>query len=305
MEPSKMNAAQVYVESLSSLGSRRTVKGRLNSIAKLLIGVADAYAVDWGTMTYAQSAKIRGYVTQNFAAKTVNTMLSAYRGVLKTAWRLGQLDGDAYQRAADVRNVPKIASDAGRYIEPDEVIKLFQVCQQDETPFGVRDLAMLHVLRNGGLRRTELIQLDVRDFDAEDRSVFIRNGKGRKRRRVFLPSITVRAVQAWLDLYKPGDERMPLFSRISMGMNILGRRISEQSVYLMVHKRAEQAGIPSISTHDFRRTYISGLFDKGVDISTISQLVGHNAPEDTAVYDRRKDDPKRRAADLLDDGGEL
>jgi integrase/recombinase XerD len=78
--------------------------------------------------------------------------------------------------------------------------------------------------------------------------------------------------------------------------------MTDQSILYIVHRRAAEANVTNIRPHDFRRTYISSLFDKNVDISTIMQLAGHDKADQTVQYDRRKSAPKRRAADLFDEG---
>jgi integrase len=68
----------------------------------------------------------------------------------------------------------------------------------------------------------------------------------------------------------------------------------------MLNKRAKQAGLLyDFTAHDFRRTFISELFDRGVDVSTVQKLAGHSKSETTIRYDRRGDEAKQRAVDLL------
>ena len=65
-------------------------------------------------------------------------------------------------------------------------------------------------------------------------------------------------------------------------------------------RRAEEAGVPPFTPHDMRRTYISTLLDRGVDISTVSKLVGHaSGPAITAKYDRRDERAKHAAAETI------
>jgi len=78
-----------------------------------------------------------------------------------------------------------------------------------------------------------------------------------------------------------------------------GGALTSQAIYNMLRKRAEEAGVKSFSPHDLRRSFISHLLDKGADIATISKMAGHANVQTTARYDRRPEEAKRKAAELL------
>jgi len=63
--------------------------------------------------------------------------------------------------------------------------------------------------------------------------------------------------------------------------------------------RAQKAGVKPFTPHDLRRTFVSRLLDLGVDIAIVAKMAGHSNIQTTARYDRRPEEAKRRAANLL------
>ena len=89
---------------------------------------------------------------KGLALVTINRRLSTLRGVLKTAWRLGQMNAEDYYRAADIENVKGETLPAGRELTNDEITRLTDVCTVDITPVGVRDGAIIALMYTCGLR---------------------------------------------------------------------------------------------------------------------------------------------------------
>ncbi len=293
------NAAQLYLDNLSSGHSRRSMQGALNKIAECL-GRESYMDVDWPKLNYGIVMKLRSQLIKEYKPATANRMLSALRQTIQFTWKLGQIDAETCHRISAIKRVSYTRDLMGRYIEDDEVQRMYQVCIDDKTNAGVRDLAILNILRYAGLRRSEVVQLDVADFDPVERSIHIRFGKGRQVRFIPIPNRAVKALQSWLDV-RGGGPNDPLFIPILKSGSLVERRPCDQMILLMIRSRAAQANVTDIRPHDFRRTYISSLFDKNVNISTIMQMAGHDKPEQTVQYDRRKNIPKRRAADLFDE----
>lgn len=287
------NPALVYLASLSP-GSRRTMGGALDTIARLLTSdeTATAVNVPWERVQYQHAAAIRAALAERYSHATANRMLSALRSVLKAAWRLGLITAEQYQQAAAVENVKGETIPAGRAIASGEIAALMATC--DGSKMGARDAAVLGLLYGCGLRRAEIVRLDLADFDREAAALVI-HGKGNKQRLIPVVNGARRALAAWLELR--GDEPGPLFT--GTGGNNQDGRLTTQAIYDMLKKRQQAAGLASLSPHDFRRTFAGELLDRGADIVTVQKLMGHANVTTTARYDRRGEQAKRKAAELL------
>lgn len=272
------------------------MRGALDTIAHLLTSNADALAVNWAALRFQHTAAIRSKLIEKYSAATANKMLSALRGVLKAAWRLGLMDADDYTRAADIKSVSGSTLPAGRALTAGEIAALLEACASDPTPAGARDAALIALLRAGGLRRAEICALDLDDYTPADGQLIIK-GKRNKERTAYVTNGAADALADWLTVR--GTEPGPLFCPVNKGGRVILRRMFPEAVFNMLQKRGEQAGVKDLSPHDLRRTFVSDLLDAGADISTVQRLAGHASVNTTARYDRRGEEAKRKAVELL------
>lgn len=302
--PLERNPAAVYLASLASDQSRRTMSNALRTIAALLtyqtlsdISKADMLRLNWQDIRYQHSAAIRAMLLDEYSPATVNRMLAALRGVLKEAWRLGYITAEAYQRAIDVRNVPNHVLPAGRELSAGELSALVEICKGDASPAGMRDAAIIGLLYTCGLRRSEVVEIHHHDFHAETGRIVIRKGKGRKQRTVYVTGGALRALKAWIQLTIDADG--PIFVAIRKNGALQYGGIVSQTVYDMLKRRGKEAGVQNFSPHDLRRTFVSDMLARGVDIATVADIAGHSNVNTTRRYDRRPDAIKKQAAQHL------
>jgi integrase/recombinase XerD len=294
--PLDRNPAAVYLASLESPTSRRTMRQALDTIAGLLTGNVDAFACNWAAVRFQHTAAIRSKLTEEYAASTANKFLSALRGTLKAAWQLGQMSAEEYHKAASVGGVKGETVPAGRELSGGEISALMQACAKDSSPAGARDAAIIALLYACGLRRAEVVALDLKDYDPESGRLVVR-GKRNKERYAYPVDGAAQAMADWLRFR--GGEPGALFRAINKGGRIRKGKMTTQAVYNMLRKRAEDAGVKEFSPHDLRRTFVSDLLDAGADIVTVSKMAGHASVQTTARYDRRPEEAKRKAAGLL------
>nr|MDQ6948335.1 tyrosine-type recombinase/integrase [Actinomycetota bacterium] len=227
-----------------------------------------------------------------------NKCLAALRGVLRAAWQMQLMSTDDWQRTADITKVPGESTKAGHSIEPAELEALLATTRGDPSPAGRRDTAILAVLYITGLRRAELSQLDLADWDPTASELTV-TGKGNRKRMSSVPGGARRALDSWLD--ERESQPGPLFQALSRGGRCLGARLSPEAVGSVVTRRAKEAGIDTaLRSHDFRRTLVGDLLDTGADVVTVAAVVGHSKVTTTQGYDRRPDRSRRQAVERLE-----
>ncbi len=166
-------------------------------------------------------------------------MLVALRRVLKEAQRLGQLSNDEYAAAVDYKPVSGDgpAAAAGRALAGGELRALLLACTEDDGPAGVRDAALIAIAYACGLRRAEIVALDIASYDRVTGTLTI-HGKRRKVRIVPLEQGATEALHAWLGIR--GAVVGPLFVRIRRGGHIGTERLTDQAIYHIEATRASK-----------------------------------------------------------------
>ncbi|QXJ27000.1 tyrosine-type recombinase/integrase [Actinomadura graeca] len=254
----------------------------------------------WSALRYQHTAVIRTLLhTQTrpggapWAPSYRNKHLTALRMTLKQAFLLGQMTAEDYLRAREVKAVKGVRVTTGRLLAAHEQQRLVDTALGEGTLLGLRDAALLETLDATGCRRQELA-LAVRDDYSPGTRTLLVTGKGDKQREVYLTQTAAAQLGAWLTAARPAGPLFPAFDRWG---NITAQPMTSNGIGRIVTRRAVQAGVPDLSAHDFRRTFISRLLDLGVDLATVQQLVGHASATTTAAYDRRPAATRRAAVD--------
>lgn len=132
-----------------------------------------------------------------------------------------------------------------------------------------RDKAVLLVLLDTGMRLAEFLGLNKEDVDPIIGTILIRSGKGRKPRNVYLGDKSRQILRRYMKERK--DYNPALWITKS------GERFTETGLRMMLRRRAAKADAPVPSPHDFRRAFAIERWRAGVDILTLSKLMGHTS----------------------------
>jgi integrase/recombinase XerD len=172
----------------------------------------------------------------------------------------------------------------------EEVDALLTAAEADTVPARLRNLAVVSVLADLGLRVGEVIGLDVADLGYERGHRTVRFiGKGGVRRQRALTPASTAAVETYL-LHRAAatevaiDElRGPLFVTSS------GARLDRHAVFRLIRRLAEAAQIPSfakLSPHSLRHAFATAARDEGIPLEDVQDAMGHADPRTTRRYDR-------------------
>lgn len=211
---------------------------------------------------------------------TQNYHLIALRSFLKYLAKrdIVALDSAKIELAKVVR--PKVT-----FLEAEEVERILAGIDTS-TVVGLRDRAVVELLFSGGLRVSELVNLDRDHINLERREFMVR-GKGQKDRPVF---ISPQAAD-WIDKYMVSrtDHFKPLFIHYSGTQNELDdgmyTRLTVRSVQRLVKRYAQLAGITKdVTPHTLRHSFATDLLINGADIRSVQGLLGHANIATTQIY---------------------
>lgn len=152
--------------------------------------------------------------------------------------------------------------------------------------------SIISVLYGGGLRLSELINLELSDINSDKMLIFIRQSKGKKDRVVMLSEKLLTLLRQYYVAYKP---KFWLFEGQS------GGQYSAKSVQQVVKSAAQKAGINiNVTPHVLRHAFATHLIENGTDIRFIQELLGHNSIKTTEKYTMITDVSKSKIKSPLD-----
>jgi integrase/recombinase XerC len=219
-------------------------------------------------------------VDRRLAAATVNRRLAALRSLVKLARTLGlvtwalEVPGLSAEPYRDTRG-PGLAG----------VRQLLRRVARRQDAKGRRDHAILRLLFDLGLRRSETVALDRADLDLEAGTLAVL-GKGRTGKvRLTLPEPTRAALGAWLETR--GEAPGPLFPSLDRTMR--GGRLSSTSVYRMVRALGAAVGL-TVRPHGLRHTAITAALDLTGDLRAVQRFSRHRDVRVLTRYDDNRAD---------------
>ncbi len=185
---------------------------------------------------------------------------------------------------------PKVPKNLPVYLTLDESIQLLESI---DGPYKERNFAIITLFLNCGLRLSELVGINLSSINGNMLRI---RGKGNKERIVYLNQACVDAI---VDYLKVRPENVQFKDKNALFISREGRRISRRMVQTLVEKYIKQSGLdPDVySTHKLRHTAATLMYQNGVDVRVLQQILGHSNLGTTQIYTHIADKQLENALD--------
>ncbi len=206
-----------------------------------------------------------GHLSNATVARRVRSLRAFYRYLVQT----GQVSADP----TTALHAPRVRRPTVSFVTDEDLTAMLSVCADEQ------ERAMLLCFAHGGLRRSEVMNLDVGDVDLPGRRLVIRHGKGDKDRVVPMVEELAEALGVVLE----GERRtvdVPLF------VNRAGNRMKQTGLQRMFTRWVRDAGVEgrSYTIHSLRHGAATRWLRAGINLRDIQTLLGHESIETTARY---------------------
>ena len=224
---------------------------------------------------------IRGFLALLHRRGAARASIARKLAAIRTFFRYLNREGRITRNPARLVATPRLDKKLPKRFEEDEIGRLLSA-PDPGTPLGRRDRALLELLYGTGLRVGELVSLDLATCDLESRLVRVL-GKGGKERIVPFGEPAEEAVRDYLPdrrrLVRLGEGTDALF------LNARGGRLTARSVRRLLIRYLREAALGAgMSPHSLRHAFATHLLERGCDLRSIQELLGHQSLATTQKY---------------------
>ena len=212
---------------------------------------------------------------KNFSKRTVARKMACLRSFFRFLCREGYIKSSP----ASGLKTPKLDRKLPLFLDVNEVTRLIESPDVSDV-YGLRDRAILETFYSSGIRVSELVGLNKENIDFIG-GVLKVYGKGKKERLAPIGDRALRAIRNYLEKLGAADikEKKAVF------INKSGRRMSDRAVRRVVEKYIHKTSLrKGISPHSLRHSFATHLLDRGADLRSVQELLGHANLSTTQVY---------------------
>ena len=263
--------------------SPHTIKSYRADLNQFFAFLTDEWGMDpeQGALERVDVLTLRGFLAHLHDQGTARSSIARKLAALRTFFRFLTREGVLEKNPARLISTPRQDKKIPARLEEEEVERLLD-CPDRSTLLGRRDHAILELIYATGLRVSELVGLNRSSLELDARLVRAR-GKGKKERLVPYGEPAAEALQTYLrdrgEIARHGSGTDALF------LNARGQRLTNRSIHRLVCKYLRQAALRSgLSPHSLRHAFATHLLERGADLRSIQELLGHSSLSTTQKY---------------------
>jgi len=212
---------------------------------------------------------------RNISKRSTARKMSCLRSFFKFLCREGYIKSNP---ASGLRT-PKLQKKLPLFLDTNEVVKLIESPDLSDV-YGLRDRAVLETLYSSGIRVGELVGLNKENIDFISGVIKV-YGKGKKERLAPVGDRALRAVRNYLEKLHP----LNIKEKKAVFLNKSGRRMSDRAVRRILEKYIRKTSLnEKISPHSLRHSFATHLLDRGADLRSVQELLGHANLSTTQIY---------------------
>ncbi|MCL2118830.1 MAG: tyrosine recombinase XerC [Planctomycetaceae bacterium] len=231
---------------------------------------------------------LRGYVAALHDAEYQRTTIARRMASLRSFFKFGMREEWVTMNPATALRNPRVTRSLPFFLSTTELGTLLQTPPESDG-MGLRDRAILEVMYSSGVRVSELVGLNIGDYDKEQGLVRVR-GKGKKERMAPIGSFAAEALKTWFRhrrklLALPYARFKKDGPNTALFLNKFAGRFDVRNIHRMIGKYIKIAGLDTrTSPHTLRHSFATHLLDSGADIRSIQELLGHANIVTTQIY---------------------
>ena len=230
----------------------------------------------------ARTIEVRSFLAELRERQLSRSTIARKLAAIKSLYKFMAARGYCPQNPMLGLRSPRLHRKLPRFLDEDEVRTLVE-SPECETLSGLRDRVILETLYSTGMRVSELVQMNVGDMDLLSEAVRTR-GKGNKERMVPIGRVAVAVTGEYIERRRLAG-RTGLAPGAPLLVNRLGTRLTARSVNRVLKKYILKTGLKGrISPHTLRHTFATHLLNRGADLRSVQELLGHEHLSTTQIY---------------------
>ncbi|MBF0593669.1 MAG: tyrosine recombinase XerC [Candidatus Omnitrophica bacterium] len=216
---------------------------------------------------------------RNLRPRSVSRKLSALRSFFRYLQREGLIE----KNPAALVVTPKLDKVLPHFMTEEDTIKLVESPEHDEKA-ELRDKALFETMYSAGIRVSELVGLNREDVDLISNMIKV-YGKGKKERIVPVGEKAVEAIREYLNARVTKEPSKRPMNSEAVFLNKSGGRLSARSVRNIINKHLLKTALhQKVHPHMFRHSFATHLLNRGADLRSVQELLGHVNLSTTQIY---------------------